>query len=147
MMFILSAIHPAAYSLERLVYYDYLIVHSGDVESAPASLHPPLPHRSGEQLVRHEIISNGLDLMFSRELIEKVFDANGITYRANALTQPFLGHLRSEYAAQLRDRAEWVANMFKHMSDDEIAAYMRENLTVWGGEYKLEAVIRGLEHE
>lgn len=147
MMFLLSATYPAAYSLERLAYYDYLIVHSGDVDGAPASLHPPLPHRSGEQLVHHAVIANGLNLMFSRELIDKLFDANGITYRANHLTQPLLSHLKSEYALQLQNRAEWIAKTFKNVSDDEIAVYMRDHLTVWGAEYKLESVIRGLEHE
>ena len=65
---ILIACYPTAHDLGRLVQYDYLTVHSGDA-NGPPSLHPPLPLRSGELLVRRGLIESGLRLMMSRSLV------------------------------------------------------------------------------
>lgn len=56
---ILVANFPAALDLQRLVDFDYLVVHSGDLDG-PESLHPPLPLREGELLVRRNIIESGI---------------------------------------------------------------------------------------
>ena len=70
---ILVAAHPRAHDLHRLVQYDYLIVHSADADG-PSSLHPPLPLRSGELLVRRNVIGRGILLMVSRGLVRRVSD-------------------------------------------------------------------------
>lgn len=64
---VLVASHPKAHDLGRLVQYDYLTVHSADADGPP-SLHPALPLRSGELLVRRGLIESGLRLMVSRAL-------------------------------------------------------------------------------
>src|SRR5437879_6232450 len=79
-LFILNSVAPNLRDLQRLIYYDYLIVHSSDVPDGPLSLHPPIPHRSGEWLVRRELVQEGLNLMFSKELIIKMYDPCGIIY-------------------------------------------------------------------
>ena len=43
---ILAEAYPEAFSLQRLVILDYLVVHSDDVEGGPTGLHPKTPHRS-----------------------------------------------------------------------------------------------------
>ena len=42
---------PQELDIQRLVNYDYLLVHSGDI-NGPPSLHPDSPLRSGELLVK-----------------------------------------------------------------------------------------------
>ena len=74
--------YPASLDLSRLLNFDYLVVHSGDVTDGPESLHPAAPYRSGELLVRRGLVEEGLELFTSRGLIEKSFDADGIAYRA-----------------------------------------------------------------
>ena len=59
---ILVANFPAALDLQRLVDFDYLVVHSGDVDG-PESLHPPLPMREGELLVRRKIMSSSASMI------------------------------------------------------------------------------------
>lgn len=49
--------------------YDYLLVHSADVPDGPPSIHPAVPYRGGELLVKRDAIRSGLDLMVSPELI------------------------------------------------------------------------------
>lgn len=61
---ILEQAFPRDYDLQRLVFYDYLLVHSGDA-NGPESIHPATPHRSGEVLVKRQILEQGLLLMIS----------------------------------------------------------------------------------
>ena len=108
---ILVANFPAALDLQRLVDFDYLVVHSGDVDG-PESLHPPLPMREGELLVRRKIIEAGLSLMMSRGLVTRVVSPEGIAYQASDFAKPFVDSLSTPYMISLAQRANWVADTF-----------------------------------
>jgi hypothetical protein len=125
--------------------YDYLLVHSGDVEDGPASLHPAVPFRGSELLVKRELVRAGLDAMFAKELLEKRFEPTGICYRATALTGAFLKLLVSSYASALRARAEWVVTRFANYSDAELESYMTANVGRWGAEFERLTIIKELE--
>ncbi len=144
MLFLLQAAGGRPADLQRLISYDYLLVHSGDVPDGPSSLHPAVPYRGGELLVRRELVSAGLNCMFSRELITKRFDTSGITFSANSLTAPFLKLLKSPYAAALRDRAAWVIDAFHTMTDAELAGYMTQQVGRWGSEFHRASAIEKL---
>lgn len=66
LLFALDEANGRSFDLQRLVSYDYLLVHSGDVEDGPASLHPAVPFRGSELLVKREQVQAGLDIMFTR---------------------------------------------------------------------------------
>jgi hypothetical protein len=142
-LLLLDAIAPQDRDLQRLVYYDYLLLHSGDVTNGPRSLHPPIPYRSGEILVRRQLTSRGLELMFSKELVVKRMSAAGITHAASDLCRPFLGYLRSEYVGSLRASAKWVAQTFESYSDAALGEFMTANLGRWGAEFNRESLLRG----
>jgi hypothetical protein len=144
-LFVLHAISPIRVDLQRLVFYDYLLVHSGDPGGGPPSANAPVPHRSGEWMVRRELLSAGLNLMFAKELVEKSFRPDGILYGASELTGPFLGYLQSEYAQTVRNAATWLAARFGGISDAALTNYMVENLERWGAEFYLSARSRGGE--
>jgi hypothetical protein len=143
-LFVLDAIAPQCRDLQRLIYYDYFLLHSGDVPEGPASLHPPVPHRSGELLVRRSLLSDGLDLMYSKELLVKEFGVEGIRYGASDLTRMFLSHFTSGYANALRSVARWVAATFESQTDEDLANFVTIHLGRWGAEFKLESVVRGV---
>jgi hypothetical protein len=132
---ILHSARPAAYDLQRLVFYDYLLVHSGDVPNGPESIHPPTPLRSGEALVRRHWVERGLLLMVSRELIARSFSEHGILYRASELAGPFLDYMEQPYTRKLRERAAWVSGTFDTYSDADLVAFFKTNLDRWGGEF------------
>lgn len=138
---LLLAASPCGFDIQRLVQYDYLIVHSGDVEGGPPSIHPATPHRAGELLVRRKLVEQSLDFMGRRLVVEKEFTADGIVYRAGEYAVLFLDALTSEYAGQLRQRANWVVNQFKDMSDQELADYMRQRWSKWGAEFVWDALL------
>ena len=83
---LLVAGFPVHCDLERLVIYDYLLVHSGDVDGGPKSIHPATPHRSGEILVRRPIVESGLKKMIAKGLVEAKYSKSGITYAATEVS-------------------------------------------------------------
>ena len=145
LLFALDEAKGEAFDLQRLVSYDYLLVHSGDVEGGPASLHPAVPFRGGELLVKRELVLAGLDAMFAKELLEKKFESTGICYRATALTGAFLKLLVSAYASSLRERATWVVSRFATYTDEMLESYMTANLGRWGAEFDRLTAIKELE--
>ncbi|MBA9068526.1 hypothetical protein FHR71_002267 [Methylobacterium sp. RAS18] len=145
LLFVLAAAGGHACDLQRLVSYDYLMVHSGDVPGGPTSLHPAVPFRGSELLVKRDVLQVGLNQMFSRELLTKSFDTQGITYRANDLTGAFVGLMKTVYANSLRDRAAWVINRFHVLDDVALARYMSENIGRWGAEFERLSAIKDLE--
>ena len=132
---LLTAAHPKTCDLQRLVFYDYLLVNSGDVAGGPASIHPPTPLRSGEALVRRHWVERGLLLMISRELINRIFSQDGILYQASPLTVSFLSYMEQPYTTQLQERAQWVIGSFDSYSDQELMEFFSVNLDRWSGEF------------
>lgn len=132
---ILVASYPCAHDLRRLVQYDYLIVHSADADGPP-SLHPPLPLRSGELLVRRGLVESGIRLMMSRGLIHLEVHQNGFLYCAVDTAGMFLNALKSSYVRELRDRAEWVASTFDALGVDELEALVKRLFEAWTTEFQ-----------
>lgn len=127
---ILSALYPKALDLQRLVAFDYLVVHTADV-GGPASLHPELPMRNAELLVRRELVERGLLLMITRKLVDRVAEKTGIMYCAGEMADVFLSSLTTPYMTQLQLRAQWVAEIFGEMPDVEFRTRMQSNFDKW----------------
>ena len=132
---ILAACYPQAHDLGRLVQYDYLTVHSADADGPP-SLHPPLPLRSGELLVRRGLIEAGLRLMMSRSLIQRELHLQGFLYSADDSAASFLNNMKSPYILALRDRAEWVASNFDVLSANDLDSIVRRLFESWTIEFE-----------
>lgn len=127
---ILTANFPGTLDLQRLVDFDYLAVHSGDVDG-PESLHPPLPMREGELLVRRKIIESGLSLMMSRGLVTRIAGEEGIFYQASDYAKPFVDSLATPYMRELMERANWVAETFGNMETGELHELISSFFDKW----------------
>lgn len=138
---VLTTAFPSAYALQRLVVFDYLVVHSDDIEGGPEGLHPRTPHRGGEILVRRGVIQDGLTLYESRGLIERVYKDGGIFFAATDKSADFLDTLSTGYLAGLRARADWVVESFGALDDEELDALVRARIGTWGAEFALESVL------
>jgi hypothetical protein len=143
-LLLLIATYPRHHDLQRLLLYDYLLVHSADVPDGPQSLHPPTPHRSGEIIVRRTLVEQGLLLFCSRGLITQSFDSSGIRYQAAEMAPQFAGCLEAGYTVTLRDRAAWVAGRFDRLSDTQLTGFIRGHLDEWGAEFAFESLFREL---
>jgi hypothetical protein len=146
-LYILNELYPRGCDLQRLVYYDYILVHSNDVPNGPKSIHPSIPHRTSEILIKRDLVKKGLTLMNSKQLIIAIFDKTGIIYSATELTKPFLEYNNSEYASQLKNVSNWLVNKFEAYSDEKLSLFIKNNMDVWGGEFSKESLLRGKINE
>lgn len=126
---------PDSFDLQRLLYFDYLLVHSSDADG-PASLHPSTPLRNGELLVRRGLIERGLLLFISRGLIERTANGSGISYVAAEAAGPFLECLGSAYSCKLRERASWSMGKFGALDGDELKSYFDARFERWTREFQ-----------
>lgn len=140
-LFLLEAICPGECDLQRLVIYDYLLVHSDDVPSGPPALHPATPLRSGELLVRRTLVEHGLRLLIRKGLVAKKYNQRGIYFQAGKCAKPFVGYFESKYALRCSEISKWIVDRFQPMNDDELRAFMHENLGQWGAEFTRESVL------
>lgn len=144
---ILTAGFPTPWSLQRLVIFDYLVVHSDDIPDGPPGLHPQTPHRSGEILVRRAALQAGLLLYQSRGLIETVYTTEGVFFAGTEHSAAFLDALGAGYVSGLRDRADWIVERFGPLSDSELDALVREHIGQWGAEFAFESVLWAEENQ
>jgi hypothetical protein len=139
---LLAECFPAACSLQRLVVYDYLVVHSDDVPGGPPGLHPKTPHRGAELLVRRAALEKGLLLYQSRGLIDRQYTPGGVMLAATERSASFLDVLMSPYLQLLRQRAVWVMSAFGEQTDASLSTIAREHIGEWGAEFEMESVLR-----
>lgn len=127
---------PETMDLQRLVAFDYLVVHTADA-GGPESLHAALPLRPAELLVRRQLVERGLLLMVSRGLVERVAENSGIGYRAGELAETFLLSLTAPYLTELRQRGEWVVTTFSPLSPDTLRERMDGIFGRWIDEFQV----------
>jgi hypothetical protein len=135
-LILLAESYPARLDLQRIVEFDYILVHTGDVDGPP-SIHPALPLRSGELLVRRQLIERGLLLMISRDLVSRHATQQGFAYQAEDEAGPFLDSLTADYLGDLKDRATWVVDRFTGMSNGEIRAMLSGIYDQWSREFQV----------
>jgi hypothetical protein len=131
---VLNAAHPVAFDLSQLTWFDHLVVHTGDI-GGPDSLHPDVPHRSGELLVRRPVIEASLTLMRRLHLIDVVVSDDGIMYRAGDEAYPFVELMRSPYARALKERATWLAANICTMSPARLERLVAKRIGRWTVEF------------
>lgn len=135
---ILDAAYPRAFDLAHLTWCDHLVVHTSDIDG-PESLHPDIPQRTGELLVRRRIVEDGVKLMRRLHMIEAEVGDHGIAYRASEDASAFVEALRSEYSNELKQRAVWLASFLKKQSDSGLANLISERIGRWTVEFQGEA--------
>lgn len=128
--------YPEAVDLQKLVYLDYLLVHSKDA-GGPESLHPPTPNREGEVVVRRGLIEHGLNLLLMRGLAERRATNRGFEYVALDSAGSLISSLSAAYSQRLKERGEWVSATFGDRDVESLSIFFRENVGRWGSEFAL----------
>ena len=132
---VLGAAYPQCYDLQRLVAFDYLLVHTADV-GGPESLHPPTPMQSAALLVRRKLVEQSLLLMMTRDLVRREITPEGIVYGAGENSTTFLTSLTSSYLDSLKQRAIWLVQELGNHNDNEFRAVMRRFFDDWVEEFQ-----------
>jgi hypothetical protein len=132
---VLDAAYPRNFDLTELTWLDHLVVHTADI-GGPESLHPDIPQRTGELLVRRRLVEEGLNLMRRLHLVEAQTTSEGIVYTAREEASAFVESLRSVYARELRRRAQWLAGYLREISRDELARLIAARIGRWAVEFQ-----------
>lgn len=121
---ILNSTYPKSYDLQSLIYLDYMIVHSGDIDEEIASLHPAVSSRKGELLIRREIIFSSIELFIEKGLIDKLYTESGVEYLASENSTTFIDSLNESYSIELQTKSEWLNNYVKNLSQQSLKKQM-----------------------
>lgn len=132
---VLDAAYPRAFDLAQLTWLDHLVVHTADI-GGPESLHPDIPQRTGELLVRRRLVEDGLNLMRRLHLINSATTDNGIVYTATDEASALVESMRSSYARELRHRSQWLADYVSRTSADALAKLVADRIGRWAVEFQ-----------
>jgi hypothetical protein len=131
---ILNAERKNTMDVERLMYFDYLSLNTGDLGGA-TSLHAPVPNRGVQVYARKELIQKGLAILLSKELINVYTTLSGFMYSVSDNGKKFLEYFDSEYYKLLVSRATWVISNYSEMSNERLREFINQKLQDWGGEF------------
>jgi hypothetical protein len=132
---VLDAAFPRSFDLAHLTWFDHLVVHIGDI-GGPESLHPDIPQRTGELLVRRRLVEEGLSLMRRVHLVDARATDGGIIYQAREEASAFVESLRSGYARALKECAVWLADYLSRVSDEEVQTLIARRIDRWAVEFQ-----------
>jgi len=132
---ILNAAYPKSFDLSQLTWLDHLVVHTKDI-GGPKSLHPDVPHRSGELLVRRPLIEEGLTLMRRLHLVNILANERGIVYQASDEAFSFVELIRSKYASELKERSEWLSKNVCNLDEKQMENLITKKLGRWNLEFQ-----------
>jgi hypothetical protein len=131
---ILDAIYPRTLDVAHLTWCDHLVVHTADV-GGPTSLHPDIPQRTGELLVRRRLVEDGVNLMRRLHMIDVEVSPRGIRFAASEDSSSFVETLRADYARGLKNRAAWLATFLAEKSEDDLAELISSRIGRWAVEF------------
>lgn len=134
---ILSVNLTNKFDIHQLLAFDHLVVHTGDVNNAPPSLHPDTLQRNGELLVRRPLVEDGLALMVRKKLVEKECTSNGFYYRATELACVFIESLTNQYIEELNERAKWAVSMYQDYGDKLFFEVFNTAFDRWAKEFNI----------
>ena len=134
-LIILDAFYPKSLDLTYLTWFDHLIVNTSDFEGMD-SLHPRIPYRTGEILVRRKLVQNGLDLMRAHGLIDLTSDFTGFSYKVSDDSNFIIDLITSNYGLALKERADWINTQFGKLTHDELKAIITKKLGCWNIEFQ-----------
>lgn len=127
---VLEKVRPIALDLAEMVLLDHAVVHSADL-NGPPSLHPELPGRKGELLVRRRLIEASLNLMRGFHLVDLTVSDAGLFYRASEEAAGYVELLESEYSERLKTCAAWIADEIGTKGKDAFLGEIRTRLGDW----------------
>jgi hypothetical protein len=129
--------------LQRIIYYDYLTLHYGDIDINYESLHPANPFHTTELYVKRELIQKSLNLICKKGLANISFSNKGFLYEMSSMGKDFLECFESEYFAKLKEYARLVTDRFDALSDDNLHKYINAHIGKWKDEFENESLFRG----
>lgn len=137
---LLDVAQPRTFDLTHLTWLDHLVVHTADI-GGPTSLHPDIPQREGELIVRRRNVEDGLRLMRRLHLVITNYAADGISFSVTEEGAQFVQLVRSDYGRELKGRAEWLMDYISHINTAEFIEMISEKIGRWSIEFQDQGVV------
>lgn len=143
---VLDALYPRRCDLMELTWFDHLVVHTGDLDgdNVPDSLHPDLPNRAGELLVRRQLVERSLRLMQQVHLIEVHETEEGVQFAASEEAPSYLDLLQAPYSTELKRRASWMAKRLAGLSVPQLREIVETKIGRWTAEFRYDETPGGV---
>lgn len=106
---ILNQFKKSAFSIDEIILLDYYVIHLHDFDSSFNSIHPPIPNRENELLIRRELVISGIQILESRSLIKVNYTEYGIKYSTNELANHFTKYMESPYSYKLSKNIDTIS--------------------------------------
>lgn len=129
--------------LQELIYYDYLSVHLGDMDSNEVSIHPANPYHNREIYCKRNLIQESLMFLVKKSLIDIKYDSSGIRYCKNNITENFINCFESEYFNSIFENSTIISEKFRNKSVSEVEMFIKELLSKTKDEFENEILFRG----
>lgn len=135
---VLEAFYPRRCDLMEMTWFDHLVVHTGDLHGldVPESLHPDLPNRTGELLVRRQLVERSLRMMQQVHLVEVFETEAGVEFCASEEAPSYVELLQAPYSLALKQRARWIADRFAKQESAEIRELIEGRIGRWTAEFR-----------
>lgn len=140
-LLVIMNVYKKTMERDRLVAYEYFVIHSGDIEHAPSSIHPDIPYRASIYISNHQNISDALNILLSKELILLNVENDNFEYQITKAGEIFVQYMTSEYYNKLNNIARWICNYFENFSDRDLNLYIESNIGKWGNEFTKESIL------
>lgn len=127
-----------AYSLERIIYYDYFSLHLNDLSEEYDGLHPSNPNHSSEIIIKRNTIQNAISYLISKGLLTVIYSASGFKYQNTELGYHLIEVLDNDYSVKYKKCVIEVDKYFRDMKDEEIMDYVTKNIGKWIGQFESE---------
>jgi hypothetical protein len=139
-LMVLEAFYPRRCDLLEMTWLDHLVVHTADLDGndVPESLHPELPNRAGELLVRRQLVERSLRMMQQVHLVEVFETEAGIEFCASEEAPSYLDLLQAPYSLALKQRAKWMADRFAGLKTAEMRTLIETRIGRWTAEFRAE---------
>lgn len=134
---VLEAFYPRRCDLMEMTWLDHLIVHTGDLdgEDVPESLHPDLPNRTGELLIRRPLVERSLRMMQQMHLVDVFETGSGIEFCASEEAPSYLDLLQAPYSLALKQRANWLADHFVGLETADVRNLIGSQIGRWTADF------------
>lgn len=144
---VLEAFYPRRFDLQEMTWLDHLVVYTGDLgyDEAPSSLHPDLPNRAAELVVRRPLVERSLRLMQQLNLIDVSESEEGVTFSTSQDAPIYLDLLQAPYSVALKERAQWMAERFAALTASDMRTLVDQRIGRWTAEFRADETIAGVQ--
>ena len=121
-------------SKDRLIFFDFLTIHTSTFSDTNKSIHPDNPYFGLEFFSKNTNTEKAVHLLVHKKLINSFHDEGGYYFEINNMGKYILSLINGPYKNQVVIHAGKVIEEFSSLTDQDIRKYFDLNLIKWSAE-------------